>query len=75
MAIAPNADALSELGEAPYRVVRADEALPFVAITEGVSVVRVDDGITPAEGIAAVLRYTPTDAIDSAASPPRSLAR
>ena len=46
--IAPNADVLSELGEAPYRVVRADEALPFAAITIGASVVRVDDRITPA---------------------------
>ena len=75
MTIAPSADVLSELGEAPYRVVRADEALPFVAITKGASVVRVDDRITPADGIAAVLRYTPTDAIDSDASPHQSLAR
>ena len=75
MTIAPNADVLSELGEAPYRVVRADEALPFVAITIGASVVRVDDRITPADGIAAVLRYAPTDAIDSDASPHQSLAR
>ncbi len=75
MTIAPSADVLSELGEAPYRVVRADEALPFVAITKGASVVRVDDRITPADGIAAVLRYTPNDAIDSDASPHQSLAR
>ena len=33
--VAPNADMLSELGEAPYRVIRADEALPFVAMTIG----------------------------------------
>ena len=73
--IAPDADVLSELGEAPYRVVRADEALPFAAITKGASVVRVDDRITPVDGIAAVLRYAPTDAIDSDASPRRSLAQ
>ena len=46
-----------------YRVVRADEALPFAAITVGASLVRVDDGITPVDGIAALLRYAPSDAI------------
>lgn len=65
LAIAPNADVLSELGEAPYRVVPAVEALPFVAITKGASVVRVDDRPTPAGGVAALLRYAPTNAIDS----------
>jgi Bacterial archaeo-eukaryotic release factor family 2 len=73
--IAPSADVLSELGEAPYRVVRADEALPFVAITKAASVVRVDDRITPVDGIAALLRYAPTDAFDSDASPHQPLAR
>ena len=72
--IAPDADVLSELGEAPHRVVRADEALPFAAITKGASVVRVGDRITPADGIAAVLRYAPTDAIDSGGAPRRSVA-
>ena len=59
--VAPDADVLSELGEAVHRVVRADEALPFAAITVGASLVRVDDGITPVDGIAALLRYAPSD--------------
>ena len=71
--VAPNADVLSELGEAPYRVVRADEALPFAAITIGASVVRVDDRISPAGGVAAVLRYAPTGAIDSDGASRRSV--
>ena len=33
--VAPDADVLSELGEAVHRVVRADEALPFAAIAVG----------------------------------------
>ena len=61
-AIALDADALSELGEAPYRVARADEALPFAAICIGASLVRVDDEINPADGVAALLRYAPSDA-------------
>ena len=52
---------LSELGEALHRVVRADEALPFAAIAVGAALVRVDGGITPLDGIAALLRYAPTD--------------
>jgi hypothetical protein len=35
--VAPDADVLSELGEAANRVVRADEALPFAAIATGAS--------------------------------------
>jgi len=62
--VAANADVLSELGEAPVRVVRADEALPFAAITIGASVVRVGQHITPTDGIAALLRYAPNDVID-----------
>lgn len=58
LTVAPSADVLSELGEAAYRVVRADEALPFVAMTIGASLVRVDDRITPVDGIAALLRST-----------------
>jgi hypothetical protein len=38
--VAPNADVLSELGAAANLVVRADEALPFAAITVGASLVR-----------------------------------
>ena len=52
--VTPDADMLSELGEAVDRVVRADEAPPFAAIAVGASLVRVDDGITPVDGIAAL---------------------
>lgn len=59
--IAPDADALSELGEPVRRVARADEALPFAAITVGASLVRADGRIAPADGIGALLRYVATD--------------
>ena len=72
--VAPDADALSELGEAPVRVVRADEALPFVAITIRASVVRVDDRIAPADGIGALLRYAPTGVLGDSGAPSRSVA-
>jgi hypothetical protein len=72
--VAPNADALSEPGEAPVRVVRADEALPFVAITIRASVVRVDDRIAPADGIGALLRYAPTGVLGESPAPSRSIA-
>jgi hypothetical protein len=67
--VAPDADALSELGEAVHRVVRADEALPFAAIAVGASVIQVDDVLAPVDGIAALLRYAPTDipAVDGSA--------
>ena len=61
--VAPDADALSELGEAVYRVVRADEALPFAAIAIGASLVRPDGDIAPVDGIAALLRYVPTEMV------------
>jgi len=54
--IAPDEDVLSELGEAP-RVVRADEALPIAAVATDADLVRTDDRIVPADGVAAVLRY------------------
>ncbi|MGE5696070.1 MAG: hypothetical protein ACM4D3_12790, partial [Candidatus Sericytochromatia bacterium] len=56
--VASDVDALSELGEAPYRVVRADEALPFVAISVGASLVSVGDRVAPKDGIGALLRYS-----------------
>lgn len=59
--VAPDADTLSELGEAPRRVVRADEVLPFAAIAVNASVVRVRDDVTPADGVGALLRYAPSD--------------
>ena len=59
--IAPDADALSDLGEPVRRVARADEALPFVAIATDASLVRAGADIAPANGIAALLRYAPGD--------------
>jgi hypothetical protein len=59
--ITPDADVLSELGEPVERVARADEALPFAAITVGASLVRADSRIAPADGIGALLRYVATD--------------
>ena len=55
--VAPNPEVLSELGTAPTQTLRVDEALPMVAITTGAALVRTDERLTPADGIAAVLRY------------------
>ncbi len=63
--IAPNADTLSELGEPVERMARADEALPFSAISVGASLVRADDRISPADGVGALLRYVATDRLAS----------
>jgi hypothetical protein len=62
--IAPDADALSELGETPRRVARADEALPFAAVCIGAALIQVD-GINPADGVAALLRYAPSGVAQS----------
>jgi peptide chain release factor subunit 1 len=56
-AIAPNADVLSELGAAPTETVRADEALPLLAVSTDAELIRTDERIDPADGVAAVLRY------------------
>ena len=56
--IAPDPDALSELGEPVARVARADEALPFAAVAVDGNVVRADRRIAPTDGVGAVLRYT-----------------
>jgi hypothetical protein len=58
-AIAPNADVLSEVGSAPTETVRADEALPLLAVSTDAELIRTDERIDPADGIAAVLRYAP----------------
>jgi len=60
--VAPDSDVLSELGEAVSRVVPADEALPFAAIATGAALVRVHGDIA-ADGVAALLRYVPTDVV------------
>jgi hypothetical protein len=54
--VAPNENVLSELGESP-RVVRADEALPIAAVATDADLVRIDERISPSDGVAAVLRY------------------
>lgn len=58
--IAPTPEVLSEQGAAPAKTLRADEALPFSAVSVGAALVRTDERITPADGIGAVLRYAPT---------------
>lgn len=57
MTIAPNADVLSELGTAANQTLRADEALPMAAIATGATLIRTDERIDPADGVAAILRY------------------
>jgi len=62
--IAPDADALSDLGEPVDRVARADEALPFAAIAVSASLVVADGRIAPADGAGALLRYVARDRVD-----------
>ncbi|TFV54715.1 hypothetical protein E4P42_25235 [Mycobacterium sp. PS03-16] len=57
MTVAPNENVLSELGAAPSQTLRADEALPMAAIRTGAALIRTDERISPADGVAAVLRY------------------
>ncbi len=53
--IAPDADVLSELGTAPTRVLRADEALPLAAVAVDASIICA--GIDLIDGVGALLRY------------------
>jgi hypothetical protein len=55
--VAPNPNVLSELGTPPTQTLRADEALPMLAISTGATLVRTDDRVAPADGVAAILRY------------------
>lgn len=57
MLLGPDAATVSALGGAPDRVLRADEALPLLAVTTGASMVCAGDRLRPADGAAAVLRY------------------
>lgn len=59
--VAPNPDVLSEWGQAATLVARADEALPFAAIAVGASLAKIHGEMSPADGIAAILRYPSTD--------------
>lgn len=60
--IGPDADTVSALGGSPDRVLRADEALPLLAVATGAAMVRTDERMNPADGIGAVLRYPDTAA-------------
>ncbi len=62
--VAPNADVLSEQGAAPAKTLRADEALPLLAISVGASLVRTDERMASTDGVAAALRYAPTLALN-----------
>lgn len=53
----PDAATVSGLGGSPDRVLPADEALPLLAVTCGASMVTADGRLSPADGVAAVLRY------------------
>ncbi len=55
--IGPDEATVSALGGSPDRVLRADEALPLLAVAIGAAMVRTDERLTPADGVAAVLRY------------------
>ncbi len=57
--VAPNENVLSELGTAPTRTLRADEALPMVALSTGATLVVAGDRVSPADGVGAILRYSP----------------
>ncbi|OKH75569.1 hypothetical protein EB74_23955 [Mycobacterium sp. SWH-M5] len=57
--VAPNSNVLSELGAAPVRTLRADEALPMLALSIGADLVCAPEDRSPADGVAAVLRYAP----------------
>ena len=56
-AVAPNPAVLSAHGAPPAKTLRADEALPLLAISLGASVIHTDERLAPADGIAAVLRH------------------
>jgi hypothetical protein len=55
--VAPNPNVLSELGTPATQTLRADEALPMVAISTGATLVRTDERIAPTDGVGAILRY------------------
>jgi len=57
LTVAPNENVLSELGTPANQTLRADEALPTVAIMTDAALIRMDERLAPKDGIAAVLRY------------------
>lgn len=56
--VSPSADVLSQFGEAPSRVLRADEALPMLAVSTGASLMPAAQRISPRDGVGAILRYS-----------------
>ncbi|MCB1287477.1 MAG: hypothetical protein KDB47_07230 [Mycobacterium sp.] len=58
--VGPDARTVSDLGGSPDRVLRADEALPLLAVAINAALVRTDERLSPADGIGAVLRYADT---------------
>ena len=63
--VAPTPEVLSELGSDWSSVVRADEALPFAAVSIDANLIGVDERLAPRDGIAAILRYAPRTAATS----------
>jgi hypothetical protein len=59
--IAADADDLSAYGVAPTRILRADEAIPLAAMTDGAALVHTDEQLDMPDGVGALLRYVPTD--------------
>ncbi len=59
---AANPDVLSDYGAEPAHTARADEALPIGAVAVNAAVVRTDERISPADGVAALLRFPVTSA-------------
>lgn len=59
MVVAPTPEVLSELGAAQSRTVRADEALPFAAVSSEAALIAIDERLSPRDGVAAILRYAP----------------
>ncbi len=66
--VATDADTLSELGQAPRGVARADEALPFAAIAGRSTIAYADRNLTLTDGVGALLRHR---AVDYQARDPR----
>lgn len=60
-AVAADADTLSDLGQAPSAVVRADEALPFAAIAGRSAIEYAGRDLTLTDGVGALLRHHAID--------------
>ena len=58
----PDATTVSALGGSPDRVLRADEALPLIAVATHAALIRTDERLDPADGVGAVLRYADPNA-------------